>query len=832
MKHAYRRHILLSLALAAGGGFNAMAASGPQIPATTSLRPAAGAEVSAADTQLTGTPVSFTLVRPSTSTTALLAAVARSVGYEVLVEPSAQKVLDASGAGSGTRMTYTFTKRPFNQVWPVLLDVYGLSYEISNMGGNAMIRITERPRQATLKAPAGVELGTLANSLRLAFGALDATGAASGSTLNSASLRIDADPATRAIIVRGTNREIGQVGRVFDGIAGQLAEAARAQAEQQERAAKDAAFLAAEKAADERAAAAKKSAEEQAAAAKKAAEAAAAAKKATEAAAAAEPTVTTYGAKGNVSELKSALSEQFPNLRITAIGSSARLVISGAKGDVDRAMSLLPLIDAAPASAPATTRAQAVYHANGDAASLKSTLEIQVQGLTLSVTGPNILVFSGSAEAVNAASKLLGQIDPPKPAQPTVAAPAQAIFTLSSLVDDKGKIDAENAKAAVKFIQEQYPSLKVALYPGSSKVLLTGDQATVDAAGKLVAQLNPATANSTQRIFKLNNAKAGELLGVLLGRTSITTTTQPATGTATSGAAASTPTPTTVTSTTLKPLDPALNIVADARTNSLIASGTPEQLDGVAALIAELDRRVPQINLQVRVEEVDNEALNKLGMTWKVGAGGFAIGTSDAGATAGWDAANLANPFSILPSITALEKQSKSRKVYDGNATMQSGQDSVGSGGDTQGTQNGSKGAAATIKTGGKLEINIPSSSGNIQKTIDYGMVLDFFSPRVREDGSVTVHVKGQLNSLNTPITGGMIPSILDFRNSEAESTITLQDGQTLILGGLGGDTSTKSTAGVPGLSKIPVLGALFGTQTNQNDGKQLLIIITAKVQR
>jgi len=100
----------------------------------------------------------------------------------------------------------------------------------------------------------------------------------------------------------------------------------------------------------------------------------------------------------------------------------------------------------------------------------------------------------------------------------------------------------------------------------------------------------------------------------------------------------------------------------------------------------------------------------------------------------------------------------------------------------------------------------------------------------VAPDGSITVRVKGVVNQPKTAITGSTLPNLLDFSNSEAQTTITFKSGETVLLSGLLGTNQTTTNTGLPFLSSIPVIGSLFGKQSTTNDRSQLLVVITGTV--
>ncbi len=80
-----------------------------------------------------------------------------------------------------------------------------------------------------------------------------------------------------------------------------------------------------------------------------------------------------------------------------------------------------------------------------------------------------------------------------------------------------------------------------------------------------------------------------------------------------------------------------------------------------------------------------------------------------------------------------------------------------------------------------------------------------------------------------TSATGGSVPSI-DTR--QIITQVLVNDGQTVVLGGILDTTKRKSVNKVPWLGDIPVLGNLFKTTTNINNKTELLIFITPKILR
>ena len=69
-----------------------------------------------------------------------------------------------------------------------------------------------------------------------------------------------------------------------------------------------------------------------------------------------------------------------------------------------------------------------------------------------------------------------------------------------------------------------------------------------------------------------------------------------------------------------------------------------------------------------------------------------------------------------------------------------------------------------------------------------------------------------------------------DVATRNAKTSVQVASGETIALGGLIRENKTRSTSGIPLLSKIPVVGALFGTQEYKRDRTELVLLITPKI--
>jgi len=119
--------------------------------------------------------------------------------------------------------------------------------------------------------------------------------------------------------------------------------------------------------------------------------------------------------------------------------------------------------------------------------------------------------------------------------------------------------------------------------------------------------------------------------------------------------------------------------------------------------------------------------------------------------------------------------------------------------------------------------------TGGVNQTVEYrdaGVVLTV-TPRIGERGTVALDVKQEVNDIGEE-EGPTRSRRINKR--EAETSVVLVNNQTLVLGGLITDRRGIVERGIPLLSKIPVLGWLFGFKDLTTDKRELLILITPRV--
>jgi type IV pilus assembly protein PilQ len=135
----------------------------------------------------------------------------------------------------------------------------------------------------------------------------------------------------------------------------------------------------------------------------------------------------------------------------------------------------------------------------------------------------------------------------------------------------------------------------------------------------------------------------------------------------------------------------------------------------------------------------------------------------------------------------------------------------------------------ATIKQGQEIPFITIDKDGNRSITFKEAVLKLEVKPRITSEGKISMEIKAANDSADyarAAELGGNPP----INKSEVESKIVVQDGDTIVIGGILKTEDTKTESGVPWLSKIPILGWLFKAESITKNRRQLMIFITPKI--
>jgi general secretion pathway protein D len=133
-------------------------------------------------------------------------------------------------------------------------------------------------------------------------------------------------------------------------------------------------------------------------------------------------------------------------------------------------------------------------------------------------------------------------------------------------------------------------------------------------------------------------------------------------------------------------------------------------------------------------------------------------------------------------------------------------------------------GSEVPVSLGQTVTVN--ATVGNIQYR-DVGIEL-LLTPQINNDGIVNLVITQKLSSVDSG--GGGVDGNPIFNNQEITTTVVVRDGENVVLGGLIQTDDEDLNTGVPGLSRLPVLGGLFSYQQRQTRKQELFIILRPEV--
>lgn len=382
-------------------------------------------------------------------------------------------------------------------------------------------------------------------------------------------------------------------------------------------------------------------------------------------------------------------------------------------------------------------------------------------------------------------------------------------------------------------------SAKLVADDRTNSVLISGEKSQRLRLKGLVMHLDtPLESGGDTQVRYLNYADAEQIAGKL--KEQVTGVTQAAPGAA--GAAGASPTAAQDRNTT---------IWADKQTNALVVTAAPKMMRQIMSVVDKLDIRRAQVHLEAILVEITTTRAAELGVNWAVysekegstipiGTFNQAVGSTSIGSLA----AAIADPdtlattglptgltlgagmiedgglnFAVLlralrndgssnilqtPSITTLDNEEAEIKVAQ-EVPFVTGQ--------YTNTGNNSSGSVNPFQTIQREEV------GNILK----------ITPQINEGTAVQLKIEQENSSLTAGVSGA-VDLITNKRT--ISTTVLVEDGGMIVLGGLITDTALEGESRVPILGNIPIIGELFKTRSGSKEKRNLMVFIRPTILR
>jgi type II secretory pathway component GspD/PulD (secretin) len=287
-------------------------------------------------------------------------------------------------------------------------------------------------------------------------------------------------------------------------------------------------------------------------------------------------------------------------------------------------------------------------------------------------------------------------------------------------------------------------------------------------------------------------------------------------------------------------------------TKMLLITDIPPVMDEMKSVIEKIDIKPRQIMIEAKIIEVSRDYLEDIGFEYStnyVGASDIKIDGINSGddygvggqMVAGTGAAASITPSVFSPSATGLSPSNAGMQMVirqlvgsKFEAIFHALEEDVHSNLLSAPRIMTLDNQEATILVGTKYPILSTSVSGTDTTTtttsLDYyqeiGIQLNVV-PQISGENKINIIIHPAITSYTNTVGTNLYPIII---TREAETQVLMNDGETIVIGGLIKDYDNTSKLGVPFLSKIPILGLFFRRDTTDTAKIELLVFITARI--
>ncbi|MEB3329267.1 MAG: secretin N-terminal domain-containing protein [Candidatus Sericytochromatia bacterium] len=319
-------------------------------------------------------------------------------------------------------------------------------------------------------------------------------------------------------------------------------------------------------------------------------------------------------------------------------------------------------------------------------------------------------------------------------------------------------------------------------------------------------QLRAKIDSSQAATFRLNNAKATDVMRILMG-----VLEQKSQG--------------------------KVKVVADERTNSLVVSGTGEDLTKIRNAIRAIDVPAPQVVIEVKLVEVTRGALKRLGGEFGFGGSkfGFSSNVSDINVTANGQPSAGIPPsgsggttvtFSSLGNVTSNLNARITALVNRGEAQVLANPRVA--------TQDNVQAEIAIVNRFPIVSTTFVGAAGGAANATQQVQFQDIgerltITPRIDTNGFVTMDIQPNISvrGKDVIVNGNPVPEINERR---LKTTMRVADGETVVIGGLIRRNTTNSLTKTPLLGDLPFIGFLFRQESNSNDETEVIVMVTPHI--
>ncbi|WP_301722084.1 type IV pilus secretin PilQ [Pseudidiomarina terrestris] len=269
-------------------------------------------------------------------------------------------------------------------------------------------------------------------------------------------------------------------------------------------------------------------------------------------------------------------------------------------------------------------------------------------------------------------------------------------------------------------------------------------------------------------------------------------------------------------------------VTVDERTNTLLVRDTPRQIEEVEDMVEVLDVAVKQVVIEARMVTVRDNISDELGINWGItnpsmgGPDFFGSGTENSGdfnvnlpvsnpaATIGFQVAKLADGRLLDLELSALERENKGEVIASPRIT----------------TANQKK---AYIEQGTEIPYVESASSGATSVQFKKAVLGLEVTPQITPDNRVIMDLVITQNTRGETVSTPTGPAV-SIDTQEIGTQVLVENGETIVLGGIYQQQILNDITKVPILGDIPYVGVLFRNDSQIHEKRELLIFVTPRI--
>lgn len=264
-------------------------------------------------------------------------------------------------------------------------------------------------------------------------------------------------------------------------------------------------------------------------------------------------------------------------------------------------------------------------------------------------------------------------------------------------------------------------------------------------------------------------------------------------------------------------------ITVDSRTNTLVVKDTNDGINSMRALIEKIDIPVKQVMIEARIVNASESFSKEIGVQWgstkgsstnpfSTKAGGPTSLSVDLGSGVGIGGGVSVGLLSISDmlldlTLNALKTEGRGEVISAPKVLTADKQ-------------------KARISSGKQIPYQEAAASGATTTSFKEAALSLEATPNITPDGKISI----QLNVRNADTTGEFSGGVPIIREDVVNTNVVLEDGQTVVLGGVFRDTLTNGERKVPFLGDLPGVGRLFKHDNKVTEKQEMLIFITPRL--